>query len=78
MSSASFYCPSMSCWRVPTRYCFASWGNIDALGTVHDAGVCPNDSGIDGMNEVLQLLISPIDRAGRKAPHQIPIACALI
>lgn len=78
MSSASCYRPSKFCWRVPTGRCFALWVNIDALASVHDAGVRPNDSGIDDLNEVLQLLVDHRDRAGRNTFHQIPIACTLI
>jgi hypothetical protein len=78
MSIDLFYRPSKSCWRVPTRYCFALRANTGALKSVHDADVCPNDSGIDGLNEILRSLISYIDQVGRKIPHQIPIACTLI
>jgi hypothetical protein len=78
MSTDSFYRPSKSCWRVPTRRCFALRASIDALMSVHDADVCRNDSGIDDLGEVLRSLISHIDQADRKIPHQIPIACTLI
>ena len=78
MSTDSFYRPSKSCWRVPARYCFTLRANTGALKSVHDTDVCPNDSGIDGLNEMLRSLISHIEQAGRKIPHQIPIACTLI
>lgn len=78
MSIDSFYRPSKSCWRVPTRRSFALRASIDALTNVHDADDCPNDSGIDDLSETLPSLISHIDRAGRKIPRQIPIACTLI
>ena len=70
--------PSKSCWRVPASHRFASPGNMGAYIAVHDAYVCPNASGIDDVNEILQLRISHIDRAYRKITHQIPIACVLI
>jgi hypothetical protein len=78
MSRDPFYILTKPCRRVPTRRCFALRASIDALMSVHDADVCPNDSGIDDLNEVLQLPISQSDRTGRNTPHQIPIACALI
>ncbi len=78
MSIDSLYRPSKSCWRVPTRCCFALRASIDALTSVHDADFCPNDSGIDDLSEILRSLISHIDQAVRKIPHQIPIACTPI
>jgi hypothetical protein len=74
MSIVSFDRPSKPCWRVPTGCCFASWGNIDALTAVRDACVYANECGMDDSNGVLQLMISNIDQADRKTPHQIPIA----
>ena len=78
MSRDPFYILTKPCRRVPTRRCFALRASIDALMSVHDADVCPNDSGIDDLGEVLRSLISHIDQADRKIPHQIPIACTLI
>ena len=78
MSIVSFYRPSKSCRRVPARRCFAWRASTDALTPVSDAGGCPNDNGIDDLIETLRSTTSPIDPAGRKRTHQIPIACTLI
>lgn len=78
MSSASFYRPSKFCWRVPTGRCFASWGNIDAFASAHDAYIGPNDYGIEGLKEYPRLLMGQIDDSSAGENPQIPIACTLI
>lgn len=78
MSIALFTCPSKSCWRMPTRHCFALRVNIDLFASVRNADDRPNDSGIDDLNDILRSPISYLDQIDRKTPHQIPIACALI
>ena len=74
MNIESFDRSSKSCWRVPTGDRFASWGNIAALTAVRDTYAYANECGMDDLNEVLQWVISNIDQAVRKTPHQIPIA----
>jgi hypothetical protein len=78
MKLNAFYRQTKSCRPAPTRYGFAWRGNSYAFTTAHDAFIWRNDLGIDDLNEVLRLLIDPIDCADRKSIHQIPIADSLI